>query len=67
MLILTRRLGESIRIGEDIEVRIIRCVGSRVQVGIKAPTALKIWRVDEPEDVAASPPERREATRGEPI
>jgi carbon storage regulator CsrA len=58
MFILVRRVGELMRIGGDIEVRIIRCSDSRVQLAIKAPTALKIWRVDEPKDVAAFPRER---------
>jgi carbon storage regulator CsrA len=67
MLILARKVGESIRIGNDIEVRIIGCSGLRTQLAIKAPAALKIWRVDEPKDAATFPREPRAGTRAEPV
>jgi carbon storage regulator CsrA len=67
MITLARRLGDSIRIGNDIEVRIIRCTGSRVQLAIKAPSALKIWRVDRPKQAPALAHEPREGTGGEPV
>lgn len=37
MLILTRRAGETIRIGEDIEVTVMVINASQVRIGIKAP------------------------------
>jgi carbon storage regulator len=67
MLILARKVGESIRIGDDIEVRIIGCSGLRAQLAIKAPTALKIWRVDERKDAAALPRDGRAGRRAEPV
>jgi carbon storage regulator CsrA len=67
MITLARRLGDSIRIGNDIEVRIIRCTGSRVQLAIKAPSALKIWRVDKRKQAPALPPEPREGMGGKPV
>lgn len=45
MLLIARRIGESIRIGEDIEVKIIGASRSRVVVAIAAPRSLKILRV----------------------
>lgn len=36
MLILTRRTGESLRIGDDIEVTVMSVSGSQVRIGIKA-------------------------------
>jgi hypothetical protein len=39
MLVLTRGIGESIRIGSDIIVTIVRVKGSRVRIGVSAPTA----------------------------
>jgi sRNA-binding carbon storage regulator CsrA len=42
MFIVLQRLGESIRIGESIEVRIVRCSRLPVQLTIKAPTTLTI-------------------------
>ncbi len=44
MLILTRKLNESIFIGDDISVTIIGIDGDRVSVGINAPKNLKILR-----------------------
>jgi carbon storage regulator len=37
MLILTRRRGETIRIGNDIEITVVEVKASQVRIGIKAP------------------------------
>jgi carbon storage regulator len=37
MLILTRRPGEVIKIGEGIEVTVIQVNGNQVRIGVKAP------------------------------
>lgn len=44
MLVLTRRSGESIAIGDDIRIRVLRTNGSRVRIGIEAPTDVRIVR-----------------------
>lgn len=44
MLILTRRSGESIKIGDGIDITILACKGSQVRVGIKAPTSISVHR-----------------------
>ena len=44
MLILQRRSGESIRIGEDIEITIVSTEGGRVRLAISAPTDVPILR-----------------------
>ena len=44
MLILTRRLGETILIGNDIEVTIMAIESNQVRVGIDAPRDVKILR-----------------------
>ena len=44
MLILQRRSGESIRIGEDIEITIVSTEGGRVRLAISAPTEVTILR-----------------------
>ena len=44
MLILTRRPGESILIGDDIEVTIARIDGNQVRIGVEAPRDVKIVR-----------------------
>ena len=44
MLILTRKMGESILIGDDIEVVITSIDQNKVRVGIKSPPQIPIYR-----------------------
>ncbi len=44
MLVITRRAGEGIVIGEDIELQVIELSPSRVKLGIAAPRSLSILR-----------------------
>ena len=44
MLIIGRRVGESIFLGEDVEIRITDLTPSRVKLGIVAPKKLPILR-----------------------
>ena len=44
MLILTRRTGESLRIGDDVAVTVMAVNGSQVRIGIKAPRNIAVDR-----------------------
>jgi carbon storage regulator len=44
MLVLTRRIGEIIKIGDDIEVTILGFKGGQVRVGITAPKNIDVHR-----------------------
>lgn len=44
MLVLTRRPGESIMIGDDIVVTVLDVRGDVVRVGIKAPRSVQVHR-----------------------
>ncbi len=44
MLALSRRIGESIMIGNDIEITIIEVKGEQVRLGINAPKSVPIHR-----------------------
>jgi carbon storage regulator len=44
MLILTRRTGETLHIGEDVEVTVMAVNGSQVRIGIKAPRSVAVDR-----------------------
>jgi carbon storage regulator CsrA len=44
MLVLSRKAGERIRIGNNITIVVNRVVGSRVSVGIEAPSDVRIVR-----------------------
>ena len=44
MLVLTRKPGQSIMIGDDIEVQILSVSGEKVRIGITAPREVSIFR-----------------------
>jgi carbon storage regulator len=44
MLILTRKLGEKINIGDDITVTLVEIKGAQVKLGIEAPKHIEIHR-----------------------
>jgi len=44
MLILTRKLGEKINIGDDITVTLLEIKGAQVKLGIQAPKSIGIHR-----------------------
>nr|WP_176456119.1 carbon storage regulator CsrA [Pseudomonas fluorescens]CEK42571.1 Carbon storage regulator [Pseudomonas fluorescens SBW25] len=44
MLILTRRSGESINIGDDIVIRVLAVDGGQVRIGVEAPKEVPVHR-----------------------
>ncbi len=44
MLVLTRQLNETIRIGDDIEITIVDVRGDKVRIGIRAPRSVAVHR-----------------------
>lgn len=46
MLILSRKKGESIKIGDDIEIFVADIKGDKVRLGISAPEHMKISRTE---------------------
>jgi carbon storage regulator len=44
MLIITRRQGEKIMLGDDIVVHVMEIVGNSVRVGIQAPRSVPVYR-----------------------
>jgi carbon storage regulator len=44
MLTLSRKIGESIMIGNDIEITILDVKGDQVKIGITAPKAIPVYR-----------------------
>jgi carbon storage regulator len=53
MLILTRRVGETIRIGADIAVTVLGVNGNQVRVGIAAPANVAVHREEVYERIQA--------------
>jgi carbon storage regulator len=44
MLILTRRIGESIIIGDDITLTVLGVKGNQVRIGVNAPKSVSVQR-----------------------
>ncbi|MDR0616396.1 MAG: carbon storage regulator CsrA [Synergistaceae bacterium] len=44
MLVLSRKPGEALRIGEDVEITIVEVKGDMVRLGINAPRNVPVWR-----------------------
>jgi carbon storage regulator len=59
VLIITRRPGEKIMLGDDVVIEIVEVSGSSVRLGIEAPRSLavhreEIWRAVKHENAAAA-------------
>jgi hypothetical protein len=46
MLVVTRRLGESVTIGSEIEVTLLKSKEGRIRLGIRAPRELPVCRAN---------------------
>ena len=44
MLVLSRKVNETIKVGDDIEIRILEVKGDTIRVGIEAPKSVDILR-----------------------
>ncbi len=69
MLILTRRVGEKVMIGDDVSVTVLRVKGNQVRLGIEAPKSVSVQREEifnrmksEGEDPGASGEETEESS-----
>ena len=44
MLILTRRVGETLKVGNDVDVTVLGVEGNQIRIGIKAPKNVAVHR-----------------------
>lgn len=44
MLILTRRIGEGIKVGDDVMITVLGIKGNQARLGIEAPKAIAVHR-----------------------
>ena len=63
MLVLTRKVGDKVLLGEEIQIAVIEVQGNQVKLGISAPRALSALRAElndreaeAPSDDRAEPP-----------
>ena len=54
MLVLTRKLGESIAIDDHIKIMVVQIKGKQVRLGIKAPKETKIHREEVYESIQSA-------------
>ena len=47
MLILTRRIGETVMIGDEVTVTVLGVKGNQVRLGVNAPKDVSVHRVDQ--------------------
>ena len=58
MLIITRRPGERIMLGDDITIHVMEIVGNSARVGIEAPKSVPVYR----EEIWAAVKEENQAS-----
>jgi carbon storage regulator len=44
MLILTRRIGETVLVGDDITIKVVGINGNQIRIGIDAPLDVQVLR-----------------------
>ncbi|MEA2445456.1 MAG: carbon storage regulator [Thermoleophilales bacterium] len=58
MLIITRRAGQKVMLGDDITVHVMEIVGNSVRLGVEAPKSLPVYR----EEIWAAVKEENQAS-----
>jgi carbon storage regulator len=58
MLIITRRAGQKIMLGDDVTVHVMEIVGNSVRIGVEAPKSLPVYR----EEIWAAVKEENQAS-----
>lgn len=60
MLILTRRVGETLMVGDDVAVTVLGVKGNQVRIGINAPNEVPVHREEIYECIKAERFQRKE-------
>lgn len=65
MLILTRKIGESLLVGDDVEITVLSIRGNQVKLGVNAPKEISIHREEIYQRIKALAAENRQADEDE--
>lgn len=58
MLIITRRAGQKVMLGDDVTVHVMEIVGNSVRIGVEAPKSVPVYR----EEIWAAVKEENQAS-----
>lgn len=59
MLILTRKIGEVLLVGDDVEITVLSIRGNQVKLGVNAPKEISVHRQEIYEKIKASAEEEK--------
>ena len=65
MLILTRRVGETLMIGDDVTVTVLGVKGNQVRIGVNAPRDVAVHREEIFERIRQEKTHEEEGTSGQ--
>ena len=63
MLILTRRVGETLMIGDDVSITVLSAKGSNIRIGINAPKEVAVHREEIYQKIANQQREEKQDTQ----
>jgi carbon storage regulator len=66
MLVLTRKVGERIRVGDDVVITVVRINGTAVRLGVEAPAGVAVVRQELADRVAGQAAAAAEPAMKEP-